>query len=65
MMEEYIKKFPKEPSFERGTFFKGFTLSDGKLGVEMDYIDMLDGHEFYQKESESIHLYERRNRNRY
>ncbi len=23
----------------------------------MDYIDMLDGHEFYQKESESIHLY--------
>lgn len=23
----------------------------------MDYIDMLDGHEFYQKEVESIHLY--------
>lgn len=49
-MQEYIKKFPKEPTFERGTFFKGFILSDGKLGVEMDYIDMLDGHEFYQKE---------------
>ena len=56
-MKEFIKKFPKEPSFERGRFFKGFILSDGKLGIEMDYIDMLDGHEFYQKETESIHLY--------
>lgn len=56
-MKEYIKKFPKEPSFEIGKFFKGFKLSDGKLGIEMDYIDMIYGHEFYQKESESIHLY--------
>lgn len=37
-MQEYIKKFPKEPTFERGTFFKEFILSDGKIGVEMDYI---------------------------
>ena len=28
MMEEYIKKFPKEPSFERGTFFKGFATKE-------------------------------------
>ena len=56
-MSDYVKKFPEEPSFEKGKFFKGFILSDGKLGVEMDYIDMFDGHEFYQKESESIHLY--------
>lgn len=51
---EYIKKFPKEESFERDMFFKGYTLSDGSLGLEMDYIDMLNGHEFYQIESESI-----------
>lgn len=54
---EYIKKFPKEESFERDMFFKGYTLSDGSLGLEMDYIDMLNGHEFYQIESESIHIY--------
>ncbi len=54
---EYIKKFPKEASFERGTFFKGYALSDGNLGVEIDYIDMMTGHEFYQTESESIHIY--------
>lgn len=56
-MSDYVKKFPEEPSFEKETFFRGFILSDGKLGVEMDYIDMLEGHEFYQKETESIHLY--------
>lgn len=54
---EYVKKFPKEANFERGTFFKGYTLSDGSLGLEIDYIDMMTGHEFYQTESESIHIY--------
>lgn len=56
-MKDYVKKFPKKVSFERGKFFKGFILSDGKLGIEMDYIDMIEGHEFYQKETKSIHLY--------
>lgn len=56
-MNEYIKKFPNKPSFVRGTGFKGYTLSDGKYGVELDYIDMMEGHEFYQKESESVHIY--------
>lgn len=32
-MNDYVKKFPEEPSFERGKVFKGFILSDGKLGV--------------------------------
>lgn len=53
---EYIKKFPKEVSFETKNFFKGYQLSE-KLGIEVDYIDMINGHEFYQKESESIHIY--------
>ena len=56
-MNKYVKKFPKEPSFERGTFFKGYYLSEGKLGIEVDYIDMMTGHEYYQKETESIHIY--------
>ena len=33
-MNKYVKKFPKEPSFERGTFFKGYYLSEGKLGLK-------------------------------
>lgn len=53
---EYVKKFPKEVSFEKGNFFKGYKLSE-ELGVEVDYIDMMSGHEFYQTESESIHIY--------
>lgn len=53
---KYINKFPKEVSFENGEFFKGYELSKN-LGVEVDYIDMMNGHEFYQIESESIHIY--------
>ncbi|MCI8546286.1 MAG: hypothetical protein HFJ44_03545 [Clostridia bacterium] len=53
---EYVKKFPKEVSFETKDFFKGYQLSS-KLGIEVDYIDMINGHEFYQKEAESVHIY--------
>lgn len=56
-MNSYVKKFPKTPDFECNNFFKGYYLSDGKLGIEVDYIDMITGHEFYQTESESIHIY--------
>lgn len=54
---EYVKKFPKEPSFENKSHFKGYILNEGKLGIEVDYIDMIDGHEFYQIESKIIHIY--------
>lgn len=56
-MEKYVKKFPEKASFERGHFFKGFILCEGSLGIEVDYIEMQEGHEFYQKESENIHIY--------
>ncbi len=56
-MNSYVKKFPKNPDFERNNFFNGYCLIDGKLGIEVDYIDMMIGHEFYQIESESIHIY--------
>lgn len=56
-MDKYIKKFPKTPDFERNGYFRGYYLSEGKLGVEVDYIDMIVGHEYYQKETESIHIY--------
>lgn len=32
-MKEFIKKFPKEPSFERGRFFKGFILLEEKENI--------------------------------
>lgn len=54
---EYIKKFPETNDFETEGCFKGYTLSNGKSGIEVDYIDMITGHKFYQKESESIHIY--------
>lgn len=56
-MNKYIKKFPKLPDFGQDNFFSGYYLSDGKLGVEVDYIDMITGHQYYQKETESIHIY--------
>ncbi len=36
-MNSYVKKFPKTPDFECNNFFKGYYLSDGKLGIEVDY----------------------------
>lgn len=56
-MNSYVKKFTKRPDFECNNFFKGYYLSGGKLGIEVDYIDMMTGHKFYQIESESIHIY--------
>lgn len=56
-MNSYIKKFPKNPDFEQKSFFKGYYLSKGNLGVEVDYIDMITGHQYYQEETESIHIY--------
>lgn len=56
-MQEYVKKMPKEPSFRNKDFFEGYTLNDPNSGVEIDYINMLKGHEYYQIESKSIHVY--------
>lgn len=57
IVNKYIKKFPQSPDFEQSNFFKGYYLSEGKLGIEVDYIDMITGHQYYQKETESIHIY--------
>lgn len=56
-MNEYIKKISSKPDFEQENYFKGYHLSQGKLGIEVDYIDMVSGHQFYQKETKSIHIY--------
>ena len=56
-MNKYIKKFPQSPDFEQSNFFKGYYLSKGNLGIEVDYIDMITGHQYYQKETKSIHIY--------
>ncbi len=56
-MNKYIKEFSQYPDFEHNNFLKGYYLSKGKLGIEVDYIDMMIGHEYYQKETESIHIY--------
>lgn len=56
-MCEYISKKSDKPDFEQENFFKGYYLCKGNNGVEVDYIDMITGHQFYQKESKSIHIY--------
>ena len=56
-MNDYIRKISNMPDFEQKDYFKGYFLSTGKLGVEVDYIEMESGHQFYQKESKSIHIY--------
>ena len=56
-MNNYIRKMSNVPDFEPKGYFKGYFLSKGKLGVDVYYIDMESGHQFYQKESKSIHIY--------
>lgn len=56
-MKEYIKKFPDKPTFSKEGYFDGYILSEKNLGVEVDYIDMHKGHEFYQIETKCTHFY--------
>ena len=56
-MNSYIRKIASVPDFEQKGYFKGYNLCTGELGVEVDYIEMESGHQFYQKESKSIHIY--------
>ena len=56
-MKEYIKKFPDKPTFSTEGYFDGYILSEKTLGVEVDYIDMHKGHEFYQIETKCTHFY--------
>ena len=56
-MNKYIKSISDKPDFEAENYFRGYNLSDGKLGIEVDFIDMISGHKYFQKESQSIHIY--------
>ena len=56
-MNKYIKSISDKPDFETENYFRGYNLSDGKLGIEVDFIDMISGHKYFQKESQSIHIY--------
>lgn len=56
-MNQYIKKISKIPDFQQNGFFKGYYLINRNSGIEVDYIDMMTGHQYYQKETESIHIF--------
>lgn len=56
-MTNYLKKLPSEPSFKNKDFFEGYILNSKNPEIEMDYINMFKGHEYYQLETESIHLF--------
>lgn len=53
----YLKKLPSEPSFKNKDFFEGYILNSKNLELEIDYINMFKGHEYYQLETESTHLF--------
>lgn len=55
-MQQYIKKLPNEPSFKNKDFYEGYILNNTNNGLEVDYINMFKGHEYYQID-ESIHIY--------
>ena len=57
LKNQYIKKFPSKPDFEFKSFFRGYSLGNGKVNINIDFIDMESGHQFYQKETKSIHFY--------
>ena len=53
----YIRKKSSKPDFEENNFFKGYYLNVMRQDVGVDYIEMESGHQFYQKEAKSIHIY--------
>ena len=52
-MNKYIKEFSQYPDFEHNNFLKGYYLSKGKLGIEVDYIDMMIGHGIIKKKQKA------------
>ena len=57
MMNSFIRKINNEPDFETKNCFKGYYLNNGSKSADVYLIEMESGHEFYQKERKSIHIY--------
>ena len=53
----YIRKISNKPDFEEKNYFKGYFLNTNRQDVGIDYIEMENGHKYFQVETKSIHIY--------
>lgn len=56
-MSDFIKKIDKKPSFEKENYFKGYSFLKENRQMDLDYIIMNYGHDFYQIDAVSTHIY--------
>ena len=53
----YIRKISNKPDFEEKNYFKGYFLNTNRQDVGIDYIEMENGHKYFQVETKSIRIY--------
>ena len=56
-MSDFIRKIDKKPSFAKENYFKGFSFLKENNQIDLDYIDMTYGHDWYQIDTEATHIY--------
>ena len=56
-MSSYIKQKPEHPSFQKAGYFDGYVLSQLRNQMEIDYIDMYTGHDYYGIEEKNNRVY--------
>ena len=56
-MGEFIRKINEKPSFEKENYFKGYQFLEENEQIDLDYIDMSYGHDYYQIDTEATHIY--------
>ena len=56
-MSDFIRKIDKKPSFAKENYFKWFSFLKENNQIDLDYIDMTYGHDWYQIDTEATHIY--------
>ena len=56
-MNNFIRKIDEKPSFEKENYFKGYSFLQENSQMDLDYIDMTYGHDYYQIDTEATHIY--------
>lgn len=56
-MGDFIRKINEKPSFDKENYFKGYQFLEENEQIDLDYIDMSYGHDYYQIDTEATHIY--------
>ena len=56
-MGDFIRKINEKQSFEKENYFKGYQFLEENEQIDLDYIDMSYGHDYYQIDTEATHIY--------